>query len=1336
MKQLYFIRTCLFLLVLGLPGLATLEAKTITVTSAADNGMGTLRQAITQAVNGDEIVFSTALNGTPIVLNGQIFVTKSLTITGNGEQNTLINGNRVNRIFEVRQSSTVSITDVKLYNGITKLVGGAVRVRVGSTLNMLRVTLDGNESTGFRADMGGGGISNAGTLSLMQCTITNNKATGAAGSGGGILNRIGGTLTVMNTMVNGNTANRAGGGIEDASGASSAVTISGSRIARNVVNNAPGNGGGIHIGSDGDVMITGGSVSGNEAGAEGGGIWNGAGTLTVMNTLIRGNKALGNDADMGGGGLYNNGGGTIALGAGVRVVTNSATGTSGSGGGVLNNVGATLTVTDATISGNTANRAGGGIEDASGTATVISNATIDNNIVNMAPGNGGGIHQAGGGDISISGGSVSSNSAGAEGGGVWIGSGGTLTLTDRAMIRGNEAKGDDATQGGGGIYHDGDGAVSLDGALLARNKATGASGSGGGVLVSPGVSLSISNTRIIANEANRAGGGIEDASGSGSDFLITDSEIARNIVYTSPGNGGGIHVGGDGELTINGGSVKTNRAGSEGGGIWTGSGVLTIDGTEISANEAMGDAQVNGGGGIYNSAGGSIFLNAVNITNNRATGTLGGGGGIDNQGDAALTIFDSRIEGNEANGQGGGIKDFDNGLGTFSEVTNSRVINNIVNDGMGCGGGIYVSANGEFAVTGGSVSGNSAGTEGGGIWNGTDALLFVQDVLIRDNVALGDDPDQGGGGVYTEGLASLVNVDIINNRASGASGSGGGIINNPGGTLNVADSRINSNTANRAGGGIEDASGAATKVAVNNTRLEGNRADNAPGNGGGVHITGDGDFLLFSSTVIRNSAGQEGGGLWNGLGTMEIDDVIVQENVAEGNAANNGGGGLFNIGGDMVIIDATIRDNKATGTAGSGGGLLSVAGSIDVSGSLFTRNTANRAGGGVEIINGSFVSNLTDYDYNDAGSMPGNGGAFHVTGMASTVDFTGGYAKYNTAANEGGGIWNQSGTMMSIREMEIAYNTVTDAGTEDTRVGGGGVFNNGGILDIEATTVAYNTTTGEVTGGGGIANNTGGTITLMRSTVSNNAAGLAGGGIGNDGTMEIVNTTITRNQAPNGGGFAQARANAMLTITGSIVADNEAALAPDFGTLEGMVTSGGYNLIGNDDQDQFPATDTDIEGQSADLMALADNGGMTMTHAPNCGSPAIDAGDPDDVSPDQIGQSVFGDARDIGSFEKQSACGDVLPAIAASSKTDAPSDLLAAFPNPVNRSEMLSVRMPERFTGDVTLRVIDTDGRVMSIGTVQSTNHRLDLSGFAPGAYTLQAVNGEQTETLRFVITR
>ncbi|MEZ4956230.1 MAG: hypothetical protein R2825_21910 [Saprospiraceae bacterium] len=68
-------------------------------------------------------------------------------------------------------------------------------------------------------------------------------------------------------------------------------------------------------------------------------------------------------------------------------------------------------------------------------------------------------------------------------------------------------------------------------------------------------------------------------------------------------NGGGLHVSGDGTVTVSGGTVSGNTASSEGGGLWNGAGVMLVSGAMITSNTASGAGADQGGGGIYNLSG-------------------------------------------------------------------------------------------------------------------------------------------------------------------------------------------------------------------------------------------------------------------------------------------------------------------------------------------------------------------------------------------------------------------------------------------------------------------------------------------------------------------------------------------------------------------------------------------------------------------------------------------------------------------------------------------------------------------------------------------------------------
>ncbi|MBC6994142.1 choice-of-anchor Q domain-containing protein [Neolewinella lacunae] len=1185
-----YLRRLTLTAVFGIFSLPLLFAATIVVTSTADAGPGSLRDAVGSAVAGDVIRFGSATLREPIVLSSEILIDKPLTLRGNGMGNTIIDGGGTTRAFRISGAGNVYIGILTIRNCATAVSGGAIQNMDGILF------LDGMEITtstaaGAAATEGGGAVHNMGNLQGNLVRFIDNSATGAAGNGGAILNSPGGTFNITGGRFSGNTASRAGGAIEDNSGSGTSRLVNCTMLENSTGPN-PGNGGGVHITGGANLVVIGGSYTNNTAAREGGALWNGSGIMHVINAFVDNNEANGPAADDGGGGIFNNGG-TLNIRPGTVVSNNRALGTAGSGGGVFNAPGGRMQVIDATI----------------------------------------------------------------------------------------------------------------------KN-----------------------------NSANRAGGGIEDIGGANGLFVVTNSAIDSNEVFTSPGNGGGIHIGGSGNLSITGGTVNGNKAGAEGGGIWVDRGLLEIEGVTISGNEASGNAANQGGGGLYNNEGGGriVIRAGTVITDNHATGTLGSGGGILVDEDSGLTITGASIMRNTANRAGGGIEDV-SGDSLVTVLTSTRVDSNEVFNSPGNGGGIHVGGNGSVNFVSGTVNGNIAGSEGGGIWIATGTLTLGGSVVIDGNTAEGNDADQGGGGLYSNGGGTMVltpGVTITNNSATGTSGSGGGILNHGGATLQIDSAIIMGNTANRAGGGIEDISGDSSEVMIINAILSNNEVFNAPGNGGGLHVGGNGSVTIRGGQVNENRAGQEGGGLWNNVGTMRVIGVEVDGNIALGVKADDGGGGLFNNGGTMILEDVEVTNNAATGTAGSGGGLFSTAGAVTVTGGNFFGNSSNRAGGAVEQVDGSYTSIDVTYRSNVTGRAPGNGGAFHVTGTSSTSSFTGGMVMDNFAGNEGAGLWNQSGmATMTVENVSIFNNTVNGTAPGDA---GGGIFNNGGIVNVTGSTIAFNTVAAEATAGAGIFNRSGGVFTLTASTVSSNMTGGAGGGITNDGTMSIVNSTITQNTAAAGGGIAQAFEDASLDITGTIVADNFAGIAPDFVTAAAAVNSGGYNLIGDDIANEFPAVGTDIEGGNANLGPLANNGGTTLTHAPTCPSDAVGNGNPADASPDQAGQSPDG-TRDIGAIELIGGCSNFTDGLEQPEGLALANNLHASvqlFPNPTALA-MVNISIPAELEGEVVLRVFDANGRVRGERRTQAGSvFQLPLEDLPNGTYSVQVISGETSSTHRLLIVR
>jgi len=110
------------------------------------------------------------------------------------------------------------------------------------------------------------------------------------------------------------------------------------------------------------------------------------------------------------------------------------------------------------------------------------------------------------------------------------------------------------------------------------------------------------------------------------------------------------------------------------------------------------------------------------------------------------------------------------------------------------------------------------------------------------------------------------------------------------------------------------------------------------------------------------------------------------------------------------------------------------------------------------------------------------------------------------------------------------------------------VVNSGVTASISNLTIAN----GGAFSGGGIANN--GTLTVTNSTLSGNRASIGGGGIENGGTLTVANSTLSGNGANDGGGGIVNQVGSTLTVTNSTLSGNNTATRGVGGGIENSGT--------------------------------------------------------------------------------------------------------------------------------------------------------------------------------------
>ena len=336
-----------------------------------------------------------------------------------------------------------------------------------------------------------------------------------------------------------------------------------------------------------------------------------------------------------------------------------------------------------------------------------------------------------------------------------------------------------------------------------------------------------------------------------------------------------------------------------------------------------------------------------------------------------------------------------------------------------------------------------------------------------------------------------------------------------------------------------------------------------------------------------------------GSGLLTIGGVRVAYGI--NNDASVGGGCITSPAGSVRVVAAEVSHCLSYQTAYSGvrgGGAIYAKADVTIDDSLVTQNSAlgsslHVAGGGAFAAGNVFVRRSV-IDGNRAGS-----GTFAAT-----------------AAGWGGGI-------SAKRSIEIVASTISNNATGSPLVGlnqrgyGGGVF----ALNYYG----------------------GSTLTLTNSTVSNNYSGLYTGGVMSSAMTHVSNSTIAFNTAGHGYS-SSSKSNVGIGLS----------VYSDAATLDSTIIAKNSNFSGQQESYDFSLSSATVSGSNnlitisgvsppgtltsdPKLVALANNGGPTPTHALGAFSPAIGTGsNPLNLPSDQRGPGfsrTFARFVDIGAFQ-------------------------------------------------------------------------------------------------------
>ncbi|MFI5455752.1 MAG: beta strand repeat-containing protein [Isosphaerales bacterium] len=503
--------------------------------------------------------------------------------------------------------------------------------------------------------------------------------------------------------------------------------------------------------------------------------------------------------------------------------------------------------------------------------------------------------------------------------------------------------------------------------------------------------------------------------------------------------------------------------------------------------------------------------------------------------------------------------------------------------------------------------GNSFESDMGGICNASGATLTVTNCNVEANGG----PSIAGGDILNSGTMTITGSFISGLQPVGAetNPSEGGIDNN--GTMTVAGSTIESNEGNGdTGGGI-----------LNN-------------NGGSLKV--------IDSTIAGNQA-QFGGGIWN-AGTATVINSTIAANLAGlvNLGGNGGGGGIASAANSLTLVNSTVADNFTEGL--SGGGLYIEGGTATLDNTIVASNTNQNGPNAPDDPNDIAGTVSPDSAYNligtgGSGGLTGGGTSHNQVGVADPGLYCCG-PDLQRLANNGGPTQTVSlllgSPAIGAGNVNLAIDPTTGQPLAYDQRGKGFPRSADGIVDIGAYELGYPkpfmvesfTSTGTGTGNAGdlvycieqananpdpagsviqfdpTAFATPQTITLTNplelfnasgpeeidgpgaslltihghdvgpfqvdNGVTANISGLTisgsfagyGGGIENDGTLTVTDCTIANNEADGDGGGIQNESDGTLTITNSTITGNSGG---DGGGIDnyGTLTITNSTITGN-----------------------------------------------------------------------------------------------------------------------------------------------------------------------------
>ncbi len=673
---------------------------------------------------------------------------------------------------------------------------------------------------------------------------------------------------------------------------------------------------------------------------------------------------------------------------------------------------------------------------------------------------------------------------------------------------------------------------------------------------------------LTISGGNATGGGVlggEAALGGG--LLIDGGSVLMNRVAVAQDQAVGA-AGGNGAAASKGNPAGDGGKGEigRGGGIYLAAGTLKLIDDTFRDDFAVGGSGGDGGGNKMASSGPA----GVGGVGNSAAG-----GGVYVAGGQLVGSQDN-FSGNGAIGGKGG-KGGAGGLGSKGSAGGAGGAGGP--GGSATGGAIYL-AQGSITLAGGLIQGNMATGGAGGLGGdgGAGSALVASSIGLSGLTSSGQ---AGSGSPSKSILSSILNggfsgSGLLHGGPGGAGGLGGAGGQGIGGGVYVGGGSISIATAtasgNEAVGGQGGTGGIGGHAALSLGDLGGFGGFGGSGSLSGSGSGGGGGAVPYGGSGGLGGAGGtgSGGALYLAAGTVTLNADTLSGNSAMGGVGGTGGtGGPGGFAGGLSGIGSGSRGGSSGGGSGGGSQLTSGGGS-------------SSGFGGGSSGNGGIASGGPGGDGGVGGL--GQGGALYVTG--GTITAFNNTIAMNSADGGAGGTGGAGGPGGSNGLGKGAPERPERPATSDA----GGLYVDGGVVNLYSSTVALNTQTGLI--------RVAGTVTAVSTLFAGNTSG--------DDSGNINATYSLFQKAPTNG-----------TVTGS------------------------HNLIG-------------VNPLLATAGLTNTNGGPTDTIALQSNSRAIGAGsNPENLFTDQrgYGPRTGTHGTDIGAYQHD-ATADTTPPTFNSNATD------------------------------------------------------------------------------------